>query len=174
MRIWIILVLVACSFTSNAGLITGYITNEDGEPLPFASVYILGTTIGTASNPEGYFELPVPEGEHEFVFQYIGYKQHRKRITIGEEILSFSIILVKEEVSLDEVVISANAEDPAYRIIRNAIKRRKYYLQQVENYMCGAYTKGIFRITEAPDKMFGDSLNTKADSRPEIIPFAER
>ncbi len=173
MRIWIVLILVACSFTSYAGLITGYITNEDGEPLPFASVYILGTTIGTASNPEGYFELPVPEGEHEFVFQYIGYKQHRERITIGEEILSFSIILVKEEVSLDEVVISADAEDPAYRIIRNAIKKRKYYLQQVENYMCGAYTKGIFRITEAPDKMFGDSLNTKGDSIIGIIYLSE-
>ena len=80
---------------------------------------------------------------------------------------------MKEEVSLDEVVISADAEDPAYRIIRNAIKKRKYYLQQVENYMCGAYTKGIFRITEAPDKMFGDSLNTKGDSIIGIIYLSE-
>ncbi|MCK5078378.1 MAG: carboxypeptidase-like regulatory domain-containing protein, partial [Bacteroidales bacterium] len=65
MRIWIILLLALFCHASHAGLISGYITNEAGEPLPFASVYILGTTIGTASNPEGYFELELPAGEYE-------------------------------------------------------------------------------------------------------------
>jgi len=173
MRIWTILILFLWSTTSQAGLITGYITNEEGEPLPFASIYIMGTTIGTASNPEGYFELPVPEGEYEFVFQYIGYKQHHERIIVEDQSISLNISLQKEEVSLDEVVISADAEDPAYRVIRNAINKRKYYLGQVEDYKCGAYTKGIFRITEAPDKMFGDSLNTKNDSLIGIIYLSE-
>jgi len=133
----------------------------------------MGTTIGTASNPEGYFELPLPEGEHELIFQYIGYKQHHELITVSDQSVSLNIVLEKEEISLDEVVISADAEDPAYRIIRNAIRKRKYHLQQVGDYRCEAYTKGIFRITEAPDKIFGDSLNTKNDSIIGIVYLSE-
>jgi len=152
----IILFFILCSFGARAGLVTGYIFNEKGEPLPFASIYIQGTTMGTASNPEGYFELQLPDGEYELIFQYIGYKQYHERVVIRKQTISLNIVLAREEVSLDEVVIIADAEDPAYRIIRNAIRMRKYYLRQVENYMCEAYTKGIFRITDAQDKMYGD------------------
>jgi len=173
MRILAILLFLFAFFSMQGGIITGHITNEDGEPLPFASIYIQGTTIGTASNPEGYFELELTNGAHQLVFQYIGYKQHQEQILLGDTGIYLGIVLEKEEISLNEVVISADAEDPAYRIIRNAINMRKYYLGQVEDYKCGAYTKGIFRITEAPDKMFGDSLNTKNDSILGIIYLSE-
>ena len=173
MRIWIILLLFMINLGTRAGALSGYITNQEWEPLAFASIYILGTTIGTASNPEGYYELPVPAGEHEIVYQYVGYKQHHERLLIGYQDMNLDIVLEKEEVSLREVVISADAEDPAYRVIRNAIRMRKFYLGQVKDYKCGAYTKGIFRITEAPDKIFGDSLNTKEDSIIGIVYLSE-
>ena len=67
MRLWIIILLMLNSIALQAGLITGYITNGDGEPLPFASIYIMGTTVGTASNPEGYFELPPASEEDDGV-----------------------------------------------------------------------------------------------------------
>ncbi|MCD4724134.1 MAG: DUF5686 and carboxypeptidase regulatory-like domain-containing protein [Bacteroidales bacterium] len=173
LRIIFIFFLLCGSLLARAGIINGHITNQSGEPLAFASVYIMGTTIGTASNPEGYFELELPDGAYELIFQYIGYKQHHENIFVGKELLSLNIVMEDEQVSLDEVVISADAEDPAYRIIRNAIRMRKYYLRQVDNYKCEAYTKGIFRITEAPDKIFGDSLNTKEDSILGIVYLSE-
>jgi len=173
MRILIGSLLLLISLAALSQKLKGYISDEQGQPLPFASIYIQGTTIGTASNPEGYFELELPGGNHNMVFQYIGYKQHHEIIEIGDEGLSLNIILLKEEVSLAEVVISADAEDPAYGIIRNAIDKRKYYLRQVGNYKCEAYTKGIIRITETPDKMFGDSLNTKSDSILGIVYLSE-
>lgn len=169
----VFLILLLAGFSLRAGMVNGHISNAEGEPLAFASIYIQGTTIGTASNPEGYFELQLAEGDYELVIQYIGYRQHHERIRVHGKVVTLSIVLEKEEVSLDEVVISAEAEDPAYRIIRNAIRMRKYYLEQVDNYICGAYTKGIFRITEAPDRIFGDSLNTKTDSILGIVYLSE-
>jgi len=154
-------------------MLSGYIADEEGVPLPFASIYIQGTTLGTASNPDGYFELHLPEGNHHMIFQYVGYKQHHETIEIKQAPVSINIVLLKEEVSLDEVVISGDAEDPAYRIIRNAINKRKYYLKQVDDYRCKAYTKGLFRITETPDRIFGDSLNTKNDSILGIVYLSE-
>ena len=132
--------------------------------MAFASIYIQGTTIGTASNPEGYYELDLPEGEYRLVYQYVGYKRHYHELTVKSDPIRIDVALDKEEIALDEVVISADAEDPAYRIIRNAIRMREYYLRQVDDYKCQAYTKGIFRLTEAPDVIFGDSLNTRNDS----------
>jgi hypothetical protein len=165
--------LLLSSLLSYATVISGHISNQDGEPLAFASIYIMGSTVGTASNPEGYYELDVDPGRHELVFQYIGYKQHHEDILVGTKDIQLEVTLIKEEIILNEVVINAAAEDPAYRIIRNAINKRKYYLEQVDNYTCGSYTKGIFRITDAPDKMFGDSLNTRTDSILGIIYLSE-
>ena len=46
----------------------GYITltgeivdNESGETLPFVSIYLEGTSIGTSSNKDGIFEFHIPE-----------------------------------------------------------------------------------------------------------------
>ncbi len=164
MRVLAFLISICLAIALQAGSVHGYIMDENGEPLAFAGIYISGTTIGTASNPEGYFELELENGKYELVFQYIGYRQQHIQIEVSDVPLRLEIRLVQEQFSLDEVVINADAEDPAYRIMRNAIQKRKYYLQQVENYKCEAYTKGIFRLTDAPDKMFGDSLNTAADS----------
>ncbi|HSG68610.1 MAG TPA: DUF5686 and carboxypeptidase regulatory-like domain-containing protein, partial [Bacteroidales bacterium] len=173
MRIWISLLLFILSLPVMAARLSGYISDREGNPLPFASIYIQGTTIGTASNPEGYYELELPAGDHMLVYQYVGYKRHYEQIVLTGNPLKLDVMLEKEEITLDEVVIAADAEDPAYRIIRNAIRMRKYYLGQVNDYKCQAYTKGIIRITEAPDKMFGDSLNTKTDSILGIVYLSE-
>ena len=58
-----------------AGRISGKILDEDGFPLPFASVLVKGTTMGTSSNAEGFYTLNLPEGQHVLIGQYIGYKR---------------------------------------------------------------------------------------------------
>ena len=160
--LWIFLTFF--KFDVDAGTVKGLVTDMEGQPLPFATVYVKGSTIGTATNPEGIFELNLPEGNHELVFQYVGYKKHIESIQISHEPLILNIKLQTDNITLTEVIISAAAEDLAYRVIRNAIKMRKHHLQQVDNYVCDVYTKGIFEMTEAPEMMFGDSLNTENDS----------
>jgi hypothetical protein len=173
MRILISLLFIASSLLMHAGELRGYISDQNGEALPFASVYIMGTTIGTASNPEGFYKLELPEGRHELVFQFIGYKHHHEIVDIGKTPVSLNVVLEAEQISLREVVINADAEDPAYRVIRNAIRMRKYYLRQIDNYVCEAYTKGIFRITEAPEKIFGEELIEDGDSLLGIVYLSE-
>jgi len=147
-----------------AGTITGLVTDLDENPLPFATVFVKGTSHGTATNPEGYFEIELENGEYDLVFQYVGFKKHTLSVLVTNEPLVLKVTLFPDQIELSEVVISADAEDPAYRIIRNAIAKRKYHLDQVKDYICNAYTKGIFRMTEAPDIMFGDTLNSENDS----------
>ncbi|MEO1438318.1 MAG: DUF5686 family protein, partial [Bacteroidota bacterium] len=54
--------------------------------------------------------------------------------------------------------MAADAEDPAYRVIREAIKKRKYYRNLLEGYSCDVYIKGNKQFLDAPEKIFGQEI----------------
>ena len=137
-----------------ASKITGLVTDQNGHGLPFATLYIEGTTTGTTTNSQGNFSLEVPTGDHTIVFQYLGYKTVRKPVSVGQQDVLLNIQLLPETVELKEIVINAS-EDPADRVIREAIKKRKYYLNQVNSYSCDVYIKGLQTLQRRPDKIFG-------------------
>lgn len=131
--------LKAQSFT-----VKGKITNTSNEALPFATIYVKGTTIGTNSNGEGDYSIKLSAGEYELVFQYVGYAKRTEKINLTND-KTLNIALQNEGVSLKEVEINAG-ENPADIIIRKAIKKRKYYLNQVNDYSCNTYIKGLQRL----------------------------
>ncbi|MBS1657112.1 MAG: carboxypeptidase-like regulatory domain-containing protein, partial [Bacteroidetes bacterium] len=143
---------------TQAAVIKGRVTDERQQPLAYATVYLKNTSIGTTSNEDGYYSLEAPAGSYEIVFQYIGYGKFSERITLENEPLIINAILQLESVSLKEVTVTAGTEDPAYAIIRQAQKKRKYYLNQVKAYSCNVYIKGIQGLDRIPEKIFGMSL----------------
>lgn len=137
--------------------LSGTISDAAGEPLPFASVYVQGTSIGTTSNIDGDYILELDEGEYELIYQYVGYQQIVKQVTISTKKQILDIVLEPVSTGIEEVVVKAG-EDPAYPVIRKAIKKRKYYLNQVDAFSCKAYVKGNQQITDLPEKILGQSL----------------
>jgi hypothetical protein len=140
---------------SDCAVVTGRVTNTAGEPLPFANVYIKGTTKGTTTNLEGYYRLEVAKGPCELVYRFMGYKMKVEPVVITDEPLQLDVSLEKENYTLNEVMVRADAEDPAYPIIRKAIDNRKKYLNEVEEFSCDVYIKGIQRLTKYPKKILG-------------------
>lgn len=138
--------------------LTGLITSNTDEPLPFASIYVQGTTKGTTSNVDGKYNFDLPPGNYKIVCQYVGYEQKVFPIKMTKQSQVLDIQLGKESVQLTEVVIRANAEDPAYAIIRKAIAKRKYYKGLVQSFECDVYIKGNQRLTKAPDKILGQEI----------------
>lgn len=132
-------------YYAEAGILKGKITDAKGQALPFANIVIQGTSIGTNSNTEGFYRFELEAGNYTIVFQYIGYQKVIKQVSIQEEEQTLNIVLKPETFSLEEVEVNAGDEDPAYAIIRNAQKKRKYYLQdEYKSYECKVYTK-IFK-----------------------------
>lgn len=52
--------------------ITGTVTDEKGEPLPGAYIYIKGTQVGTTTNLDGIYVIDIDPNQ-ELTFSYIGY-----------------------------------------------------------------------------------------------------
>lgn len=138
--------------------ISGTITDQNQEALPFATIYVKGTTLGTSSNMEGDFNLPLKAGTTTIIYQYVGYKPLELEYNITEDIEELKIRLEPETYDLEEVLIAADAEDPAYRVIRKAIEKRKYHLNQIDQYSCDVYIKGNQKLLKAPKKVLGQDI----------------
>jgi hypothetical protein len=143
--------------------VSGKITDENNQPVPFASVYVKGTTHGTTSNIQGFYSIDLAPGSYEIVFKLIGYRPDVEKVDPAATNLEINVKLVPESVQLREATINGDAEDPAYAVIRQAQKKRKYYLDQVDAYSCDVYIKGVQRITKKPKKIMGVELDAEGD-----------
>jgi hypothetical protein len=147
---------VFSSVHSFAGKISGKIVDEDGQALAFASILVKGTTLGTSANAEGFYSLNLPAGTYLIQAQYIGFKQAVFNLTIGaDEQVVHQFQLTMQGYELKDFVVKSGAEDPAYRIIRNAIKRRAFHLKQLQSFQTSIYLKGVLRNRKTPDKVMG-------------------
>lgn len=149
-------------FTLNAlgGVLKGRVTDTSGASLPYATVYIQGTTIGVNANTNGDYELNVGTGTFKVVCQYVGYKAATYSVTFsGGETNIHNFKLKDEATEMKEVVVSASGEDPAYAVIRKAIARRKFHLDQLQSFSTGIYFKGVMRSRKLPGKFMGKEIN---------------
>lgn len=93
--------------------IRGYIYDADnGQPVIYANVYLNGTTLGTTSDANGFYNLSdVPAGTYYLMSTYIGYDSVRSEIKVSKnEIISRNLYLKPSGVLLGEVKISASRE----------------------------------------------------------------
>ena len=86
------------------------IDSASKEPLAFASVFCQNTTQGTATNKEGTFYLSLKEGGYDLVVTYTGYRSSMIRIGPEMKTSDMEIVMVKEEKSIEEVVIRSSNE----------------------------------------------------------------
>ena len=156
------LAMVQVSLGVMAATIRGTVTDEKGEPLPYATVFLDGTTLGTTANARGYYEMTLSPGLYKIVCQVIGFSQASFNCSFSSptETITHDFKLTEQSLNIAEVVIYANAEDPAYAIIRKAIERRKFHLDQVKSFQTSIFLKTVGRSRNLPDKFMGTKIKT--------------
>ena len=68
-----------------AGRISGTVTDDKGNVLPYACVFVKGTSLGTTTNNNGKYFLNLPDGRYTIVCQYVGYGRQEKIMSLGTE-----------------------------------------------------------------------------------------
>ena len=101
------------SLAQGNGKITGKLVDSNsGEPLIGANVFLDNTTLGAATDLDGYYMIPaVPEGNYTLITMMIGYAETRVQ-NIGVksgEVISIDLALDTEILTTDVVIVEAKA-----------------------------------------------------------------
>ena len=152
-----VLLLSGLSAPSRAGTIKGTVSGVSKEGLAFANVAVRGAATSTGANEQGQYQLRLPAGTYELVFQYVGYRPHIEPVRVpgGDSVLTVNITLQAEAYNLGEVLVKSTDRDPAYAIIQQAQQLRAYHKQEVAAYRARIYIKALGRINDTPAKIMG-------------------
>ncbi|MEO7523394.1 MAG: DUF5686 and carboxypeptidase regulatory-like domain-containing protein, partial [Ferruginibacter sp.] len=160
MRIVIVCFLFFFSKSVSAQKIYGTVFNDKGDLLPFSSITVKGTSVGTSANNNGRFSFSLAQGNYVLVCQHIGYTASEKTILLHAD-TEITFILSEQKLTMKEVVVKSGAEDPAYEIIRQAIKKRSYYNSQVDAFTCNLYGKDLVKLRSLPTRILGKKIPTE-------------
>ena len=104
---------------AQSGALEGRITDaQTGDPLPGASVHVVGTSLGTATDIEGRYRLVNLEaGERTIRISYVGYQSHEAMVTIAAgETITYDAVLDFGVFEGEEVLVTAQAAGQAAAI----------------------------------------------------------
>lgn len=96
-------------FSQDKGTIKGKVTDKEmgGEALPFANVFIKGTSIGATTDIDGNYTINAPVGNQTIVFSFVGYQTVEKPVVVkaGQTTVINQEVGANEGVALDEIEI---------------------------------------------------------------------
>ncbi|AXT57606.1 hypothetical protein D1815_18300 [Aquimarina sp. AD1] len=147
--IWCFL-LVGSSIFSQKSLKGKVLDFNTKEPLAFSTiVFNNNKTLGTITDIDGNFVFSSDTDINSLVCSYLGY--NKKTIDVIDT--TYIVIeLIPKENQLDQVVISST-ENPANRIIRNAIKNREINdPEKLQSFAYNSYNKIIFDVRSKKNK----------------------
>ncbi|WP_152286163.1 TonB-dependent receptor [Flavicella marina] len=110
----IVLFLTISVVAQEKATVVGKVTDKEmnDEALPFANVYIKGTTIGTTTDFDGNYTLSLEEGEYTISFSFVGYATAEQTITV-EAGMNYTVnqaVGASEGVLMDEVIVKGSSK----------------------------------------------------------------
>ncbi len=141
--------------------ITGQVIDDKGQPLPYSTIIIVGTTIGTLSNEDGKYSLKLKDGNYTLRCLYVGFQSKDEKVNIRDNkkiVVDFK--LQPHQNILQDVVVGRKGEDPAYEIMRQAIKQREAHNKELKNYEVEIYGKDVIQLKDVPKSFFGKKIDS--------------
>lgn len=153
---------------SGKTIVRGIITDAlNGEPLPFVSVYLKGTAVGTLTDQKGKYLLETSARDNILVFSFVGYQTETRTITPGKD-QTLNVRLSLSSVTLDEVIIKPvrknyrNRDNPAVELINRVIARKDSNRQESFDYLqYKKYEKIQFALSNVSERFASSGKSGK-------------
>ena len=127
----LVLLLQAGLLPGQTATISGFVRDaSSGEGMPGANVFLTGTSLGAATNSDGYYVLTsLAPGNYTLKVSYLGYASFTQALSLqAEEELRIDVELTEQPVSLEGVEVSGQRLD---RQINSQISRVKLNTRQL-------------------------------------------
>ena len=143
--------------------ITGTVLDEDGSPLPGASIVKKGTTVGTTTDFDGNFSIEAAMGE-VLIISYIGFET--KNVTVNNSSMT---IRLSSGLALEEVII-VGSRNPNRTATESTVPvdvidmkelnnvAPQVNLNQILNYVAPSFTSNTQTISDGTDHIDPASL----------------
>ncbi|MFT6002765.1 MAG: iron complex outermembrane receptor protein, partial [Flavobacteriales bacterium] len=103
----IFITLFLSTFSYSQFRISGTITNQNSEPMPWATIQIKNTKYIATTNGEGYFEFTnLESGTYYLNYRYVGYKSTQYKVVIKDKDISASVSLQPKDLMINEITVS--------------------------------------------------------------------
>lgn len=155
--------LATLQLTAQRFTVKGKVLDADTKkPLPFVNITTDSDKSGTATDIDGEFLLELREGQHTLHFSFIGYEKRDMEVRPGQAPLSVSLQEISSE--LEEVEIFPG-ENPAHRIIKNAVKNReKNDPENLPSFTYRTYSKFTATLQEDTTAEASEDMTQSMDS----------
>lgn len=77
--------------------IKGVVTNQSGDPVPFASIYLKEIQEGTSTNLNGEFEIRLKNGKYTLLIRSLGFESITRQISVKDTFLILNPTLVPQK-----------------------------------------------------------------------------
>nr|WP_255749849.1 DUF5686 and carboxypeptidase-like regulatory domain-containing protein [Pontibacter liquoris] len=150
--------------------ISGKVTDAlTGEALPFVSIYIKNTSIGTSTDINGAFNIKLTTVPDSLTASYVGYQPKAMAVKKGVAVQELNFALGTSAKQLQEVVIRPG-ENPAWRIMRQVVAHKSANdKRKLTAYQYEAYTKMQFDVDNLGQKkgkgVLGAAITSLVDSQ---------
>ncbi|MFK8165675.1 MAG: TonB-dependent receptor, partial [Lewinella sp.] len=122
-KICLFLLCVSSMLTVSAqeAEVIGKVTDAAGEPLIGATVQVIGSVVGTATDLEGHYTLDVPPGRIRLLYTYIGYENFDTMLTVGvaEREIEIDVIMPEAFLETGEVIVFGRRASGQAQALRN-------------------------------------------------------
>ena len=152
--------LISTSSFAQKATITGKVTEKiaSGEqPIPFATVSIAGTTLGSTTDFDGIYNIEVEAGKHQVVFSFVGFNPDTLSVSLSAgQTLTLNHTMSQGDIQIETVTVKekANRESQAMNLID-----RKNATALTQNIGAKELSKkGVSNVVEGLKKVAGISV----------------
>jgi hypothetical protein len=161
---------------------------KTGTPLPFVSVILKNTTVGTITDKNGRYFIETTVKASAIAFSFIGYEKESRAITMGQT-QTINIKLNPASYSLNEVIVKpkkvsySNRNNPAVDLIQSVINKKSENRMEDCDYLeYDKYEKSQFSLSKISEKnrqgfalknyqFLFDNIDTIKQRGKEVLPF---
>ena len=161
-----ILPLFITSFLSAQVSVSGVVTNDKGDALSGANVYLAGTSLGAAAKSDGKYQIDdVPAGNYTLVFSYLGYSTMETSVQVGNRMQLKNAQLSRAALEIEALQVTGT-------IIKDRVTPFPHSSLTSEDLELRTASRDITAVmADAPGVYFTESKGGAGDSRVYIRGF---
>ena len=161
-----ILPLFIMSFLSAQVSVSGIVTNDKGDALSGANVYLAGTSLGAAAKSDGKYQIDdVPAGNYTLVFSYLGYSTMETSVQVGNSNTTKNAQLSRAALEIEALQVTGT-------IIKDRVTPFPHSSLTSEDIELRTASRDITAVmADAPGVYFTESKGGAGDSRVYIRGF---